>query len=195
MITARYGIPVASPGAILREEKRNGTKLGDEADALTSQGKLLPDSVIVGLIDQWLNGKRGEFVFDGFPRSIGQADHLEATLLQQERPLEAVIALDVEVPVLRNRVENRLLCRGCGKPLSIGLHVSNATAPCPSCGGTLERRTDDTQETLSARLSEYAEKTESLIGYYDGRGLLHRIDGARPPEVVFGSIASILEAP
>ena len=193
MITARYGIPVTSPGAMLREEKRQGTPLGLEAEKITSQGRLLPDGVIVELVRTWLAQHDSEFIFDGFPRSLGQADLLEEILRERETPLDVAVALDANFDTLSQRVACRRVCTQCGQIVSAGLHVESDASICPKCGGTLTRRSDDTPEVLSARMREYAEKTEPLLDYYDRRRLLRRVDSAGTPELVFASVAAILE--
>jgi adenylate kinase len=193
MIAARYGIPITSPGAILREEKRIGSALGVEADKITSQGRLLPDETVVGLIRNWLEHHDSEFVFDGFPRSRGQADALEELLRGRGTPLDAVLALEADADTLRQRVAGRMVCQKCGNIVAAGLHVESAASPCPKCGGPLGRRSDDTPEVLAARLKEYEAKTAPLLDYYEQRKLLRRVDSARTPDLVFASIASILE--
>ncbi len=193
IIRERFGIPIVSPGAILREEKRKDTELGREADKLTSQGKLLPDDVIIELVRSWLHEHQAEFVFDGFPRSLGQAAALESTLGKLGRPLDVAIALEASIETLHNRVANRLVCGNCGQIVAAGLHVASIGTACPKCGGPLGRRRDDSPEILDARLVEYAAKTEPLLDYYEKRNLLTRIDSARSPETVFASISAILE--
>ncbi|RYD71209.1 MAG: nucleoside monophosphate kinase [Verrucomicrobiaceae bacterium] len=193
LISARYRLPITSPGAILREERRLGTSLGIEADRLTSKGMLMPDEIIVELVERWLFQNGSAFIFDGFPRSLGQAESLERLLAVRGTPLEAVLALEADVEILEARVAHRMMCSNCGRSLSVGLHIDSSSDPCPSCGGVLTRRSDDTPETLAVRLQEYAEKTEPLSDYYASRGLLHRIQSTARPEVVFESIRAILE--
>ena len=194
MIQAQYQIPITSPGAMLREEKRQGSTLGLEAAKLTRKGKLLPDSMIVNLTQTWLEKEGGNgFVLDGFPRTIGQANALEEMLEKRGTPLEIVLALDASVETLRARVANRMICLQCGAVVSVGLQVESAASPCPRCGGALARRSDDSPETLVARLLEYRERTEPLLDYYSTRGLLQRVDSSRAPDVVFRAIAALLE--
>jgi adenylate kinase len=193
LIEEHFGIPVTSPGAILREEKKNGTKLGIEAEEYTKYGKLLPDELIIGLVQAWLNQHDGQFVFDGFPRSIGQADALVEMLAKRNTPLDVVLALSADDQTLHQRVASRVMCSKCGRIFSIGLHVGSLSDACPVCGGVLTRRTDDTPETLNARLVEYHEKTEPLLAYYSKAGLLKTVDSTRAPEVVFESVRQILE--
>lgn len=192
MITATFGIPTASPGAMFREEKRAGTRFGLETDLLTSQGLLVPDEIVCGVVRSWLEKHDSEFVFDGFPRSAGQADALATTLAARQTPLELVLSLEADRATLEHRVLNRLVCTVCRTNVSIGLHVPDSTMPCPKCGADLGRRSDDTAETFALRMREYEEKTQTLIGYYRERNLLRVIDAARPPEVVFTAISAIL---
>lgn len=193
LITGKYGLPVTSPGAILREEKRAGTELGIEAEKVTSQGRLLPDSMVVGLVERWLKAHNSAFIFDGFPRSVGQANALEEILAERRTPLEVVIALNADVPTLQARVAHRRMCTNCGYIVSIGLHVQHDEDPCPRCGGKLVRRSDDTPEVLAARLREYSEKTKPLLSYYEGKGLLRCVDSSAVPTIVFQSICAILD--
>lgn len=194
MIESRYQIPITSPGAMLREEKRRQTPLGLESAELTRQGKLLPDAIIVRLMETWLDAHDAEFILDGFPRTVGQADALEAMLAKRGAPLEVALALEANLETLQERVASRMFCLNCSAILRAGLHVESAADPCPRCGGLLGRRDDDSPETLAARLVEYEEKTAPLLAYYEQRGLLRRVDSARSPEAVFQSIISILEA-
>src|SRR4051812_25163193 len=148
MIESRYQIPITSPGAMLRDERRQQTPLGLEAAQLTSQGKLLPDAIIVRLTETWLDTHDAEFVLDGFPRTIGQADALESMLAIRQTPLDVAFALEANLETLQKRVASRLFCMSCGAIVSVGLHVPDAASPCPKCGGLLGRREDDSPETL-----------------------------------------------
>ncbi len=193
MITARYRIPSASPGSMLREEKEAGTPLGIEAGKLTSRGQLVPDKTVNELVAHWLAKHNSEFIFDGYPRSIGQAEGLERMLAERGAPLEVVLSLEADFATLQARVQSRAVCSRCRRNFSIGLHVTSLDQPCPVCGGALVRRADDTLETLGLRMREYADKTEPLIAYYSKRGLLCAVDATRTPEEVFASVTKILE--
>jgi adenylate kinase len=194
LIEARFGIPITSPGAMLRAEKKAGTPLGVEADKLTSAGKLLPDDLVVRLVEGWLLQTQGRrFTFDGFPRSLGQAEALERMLAERDAPLDVVLALEANVATLQERVANRVMCLQCGNIAALGWQVKTIEEGCPRCGGALVRRNDDTPETLAQRLREYSEKTEPLFAFYEERQLLHRIDSAQSAEMVFARISEILE--
>ncbi len=193
MIQARYQLPITSPGAILREERKLGTRLGIEAEKATSQGQLVSDDIVNEVVKRWLSRHENAFVFDGYPRSLGQASSLEAMLTERRTSLDVALLLEVDDETIRGRVERRMMCSACGRIVSVGLQVTSAEAPCPSCAGKLAKRLDDTPETLGLRMREYGTKTAPLIGYYRERGLLCSVDAARTPAVVFGSIVEILE--
>lgn len=192
MIRAKFGIETPSVGAILREQQAAGTPLGLEAAAWTDAGRLVPDALIVEVARAWLDERNGAFVFDGFPRTRGQAEAFDHLLNNRHTPLQIALSLDVDVATIEDRVRRRLACERCGCIVSIGLHVASADAVCPRCGGKLVRRADDTPETLRRRMVEYREKSEPLIEFYAGRGLLHRIAADAAPEAVFGEIAAAL---
>jgi adenylate kinase len=192
MIHRTYQIPTASTGAIFREERRRGTEVGRHADELTSAGQLVPDELVIAVITSWIQQNDGQFVLDGFPRTEAQALALEATLKQQQRPLDIVLSLEADEATLRERVQQRMLCSQCEQPLRVGLHIASTTDACPHCGGKLLKRADDTIETLERRLKEYREKTGPLIHFYEQRRLLRRVDSVRAPEVVFESVRALL---
>ena len=194
LIQGRYGIPVASPGAILREEKRRGSELGIKADLLTQRGCLVPDLIVVNLVKQWLGRSGGIFIFDGFPRTLGQATLIESYLTEKVMPLDMVIAFEVSLEALQERVANRLVCSQCATSFRLGFHIHSNEDRCPRCAGGLVRRSDDTVEVLSQRMIEYRLKTEPLIGFYKQRGILRMLDASGRPEKVFESIVNLLEA-
>lgn len=193
MIRAKYQLPITSPGAMLRDEKRAGSQLGVEADKLTSQGKLVPNEMVNELVAHWLERHQDAFVFDGYPRSSDQADALDRMLAAHGSALEVVVSLEIDLVTIRDRVSRRLTCSSCARIVSIGLHVQKANAACPSCGGLLVRRKDDAPEALEARMEEYAAKTEPLISRYRELGILRSVNAGRRPELVFDSIFTILE--
>jgi adenylate kinase len=182
-------------GAILREEKRKGTPLGLRADELTSRGELVPDEMVIEVARAWLSENDGSFIFDGFPRTIGQGEALTSLLEERRTPLDAVFLMEADIDTLRRRVQQRLVCTKCGRIVSEGLHIASASQGCPTCGGELGRRADDTLATLERRMEQYTAKTVPLIDYYQSQGLLHRIDTTRTPDLVFKSVAEVMEAP
>ena len=180
---------------MLRDEMRRATPLGIEADRLTRDGSMLPDALVVQLVGNWLTAHADAFVFDGFPRTIGQADAFEQKLAELRAPLDIVLFFDITMQTAFERVMNRLTCSQCGRSFAIGLHVESASARCPECGGVLSHRSDDTAEALEHRIAQYREKTEPLVEYYQKRGLLRTLKSADGPAEVFTEITSILETP
>ena len=194
MITHQFGIPVTSPGAILRREKELGTPLGLETADTTKHGGLVSDKIIVELIEDWLRLHGGHgFVFDGFPRTIPQAKSLQSILVRHRTPLDLAIWLDVTPATVAERIASRLQCQGCGFTTSLtSAHFAERPA-CPYCEGHLVRRNDDDAEVLKKRLEEFNAKTQPLAAYYEKAGTLRRIDGNRDRDTVFGDISRLIE--
>jgi adenylate kinase len=194
MITRHFAIAVTSPGTILRRERDLGTPLGLKADEISKQGGLVPDEIIVHLIEDWLNlhGKEG-FVFDGFPRTVKQAERLDEILQKRETVLELAIWLEVSEQTVRDRIAGRLQCRRCGFTTSLTSAGFADRPVCPYCDGPLIRRDDDDASVLETRLAEFKAKTEPLLSFYERDGALHRIDGNRDRETVFADISVLIE--
>ncbi len=194
MITRHFAISVTSPGAILRRERDLGTALGLETEKILAEGGLVPDKIIVHLIEDWLNlhGKDG-FVFDGFPRTVSQAESLASILQRRETKLDLALWLEVSEKTVRDRIASRLQCRRCGFTTSLTAARFSERASCPYCDGPLIRRDDDDASVLQTRLNEFRSKTEPLLSYYEKNGALHRIDGNRDRETVFADVATLIE--
>ncbi len=157
-------------------------------------GELVPDAVVVGMIRERLaDGASPAFLLDGFPRSVPQADALDAMLTDLGLPLDAVISIRVSRDELVRRLAGRWICRRCGRSFH---EVFNPYPgdPCPAGGGAcdLYQRDDDRPETVSNRLAVYEEQTAPLIDYYRARQLLREVDGERPPDEVYGQIVAYL---
>ncbi|HEY2101876.1 MAG TPA: nucleoside monophosphate kinase [Chthoniobacterales bacterium] len=195
MITRHFGIPVTSPGAILRREKDLGTPLGIETAEITQHGGLVPDATIVKLIEDWLrlHGAHG-FVFDGFPRTAPQAESLNEILAKHRTPLDLAIWLEVSDKTVSDRIAGRLQCRSCGFVTSASSGNFSERPLCPYCEGPLVRRNDDDTSVLQTRLKEYHAKTEPLTEFYKKSGALHRIDGNRDRETVFADLSRLIES-
>jgi adenylate kinase len=194
MITRHFGIPVTSPGAILRREKDLGTPLGLETADATEHGGLVSDKIIIGLIEDWLRLHGGYgFVFDGFPRTIPQAESLQNTLNRLRTPLDLAIWLDVSPETVGDRIASRLQCQGCGFTTSLS-NANFAERPvCPYCDGPLVRRNDDDAEVLKKRLEEFEAKTQPLAALFEKAGTFRKIDGNRDRDAVFADISRLIE--
>lgn len=194
MITRHFGIPVTSPGAILRREKDLGTPLGLETAEITQKGGLVSDKIIVQLIEEWLrlHGSYG-FVFDGFPRTLPQAESLLSILARLRTALDLAIWLEVSEKTVHDRIGGRLQCRNCGFTTSMSSAHFAERPVCPYCEGPLVRRSDDDESVLSNRLQEFHAKTEPLASFYEKKKILHRLDGNRDREIVFKDISQLIE--
>jgi len=194
MITRQFGIPVTSPGAILRREKDLGTPLGLETAEMLQRGDLVPDKTIVKLIEDWLHlhGSYG-FVFDGFPRTLPQAESLATILKGLKTSLDYAIWLEVSEETVRARIAGRLQCRTCGFTTSADSAHFDDRPICPYCEGRLERRSDDDMGVLQQRLREYNSKTQPLADFYGKVSILRKIDGNRDRETVFADISRLIE--
>ena len=194
LITRHFGIPVTSPGAILRREKDLETPLGLETAEILQRGDLVSDKIIVKLIEDWLHLHGGHgFVFDGFPRTLPQAQSLEEILKSLHTSLDAAIWLDVSEETVRSRISGRLQCRTCGFVTSATSAQFSNRPICPYCEGRLEPRSDDDPSVLQQRLREYNTKTQPLADFYGKMSILRKIDGNRDRETVFADISRLIE--
>ena len=194
MITRQFGIPVTSPGAILRREKDLGTPLGLETAEITQRGDLVSDKIIIGLIEDWLRLHGGHgFVFDGFPRTLPQAESLQSILTRLHTSLDLAIWLEVSEETVRARISGRLQCRSCGFTTSVTSAKFAERPVCPYCDGPLVRRNDDDISVLQTRLREFNTKTQPLADFYGKISILRRVDGNRDREGVFSDISRLIE--
>ena len=194
MITRHFGIPVTSPGAILRRERDLGTPLGQETAEALRSGGLVSDKIIIQLIEDWLRLHGGHgFVFDGFPRTLPQAESLNSILERLRTALDLVIWLEVSEETVRDRIAGRLQCGECGFTTSSSSAQFANRAVCPYCDGPLVRRNDDDLGVLQIRLQEFRSKTEPLASFYKELSILRRTDGNRDREAVFSDISQLIE--
>lgn len=187
-LVEEFATPHISTGDILRAAVKNQTELGKKAKGYMDAGDLVPDSLIIDLMDERLREPDCEkgFILDGFPRTTAQAVALDDMLVRLERPLDAALLVDVDPEVIIKRLTERRCCKECGY---IG---TAADATCPKCGGEMYQRDDDNETTVRNRLDVYAKSTSSLIDYYKGKGLLKSVDGDRPVDTVYVDVKAQL---
>jgi len=195
-LSRAFGIPHVSTGALLRSECARGTALGLEADSWTSRGLLVPDELAVRVITAWMAGNGPRFLFDGFPRTTGQAEHLDKVLDAALTPIDLVIFLDLSDEEIRRRIMDRLTCASCGATFGGSLHGLKTGDACPSCGGELIRRNDDTGEAISERLRVYRESTLPVVTHYREKptGIFHRIDAGEGSDEIFKKLSALVSA-
>ena len=184
-----------STGDMLREARTSGTEMGRIVADVMDRGQLVTDEIVIGLIREKLVGNRaGGFIFDGFPRTLPQADALAELLEATGEKLDAVIEMQVDDTALVARVTGRFTCGDCGEVYHDVTRRPAVEGVCDSCGGTtMKRRADDNEDSLRQRLMEYYKKTSPLIGYYYAKGQLHSVDGLAEIEDVQKAIAAILD--
>lgn len=174
-ICEKLSIPAISTGNMLREAIANGTAMGLKAKAYTEAGKLVPDAVVIGIIEERLKQDdcQNGFILDGFPRTIPQAEALDQMGVRIDR------VLDIEVPddKIAARLSGRRVCLKCGATYHTVFKKSKADGICDVCGDTLVQRKDDMPETVLDRLNTYHEQTEPLKGYYEKKGILRIVEG------------------
>jgi adenylate kinase len=184
LLSATFGIPAASTGAILREEKARGSEIGAEAERWTIQGNLFPDELALRVVWKWLDNRR-RFILDGFPRTIGQARSFDQGLDERSLPLDVVYFLKLSEKLVRERMTSRLTCSKCGSVFNEKFHDVTTETPCPRCGGELVRRKDDTEEALDHRLAQFREHTLPVAHHYREKGLLKEVDVTAGRDAVF----------
>lgn len=189
-----FAIPQISTGDILRDAVRRGTALGKKAGPLMAAGKLVPDDVVVDLaIERLRQPDRGPgFVLDGFPRTIPQAEALDAALRKAGKKLDGVISLQVPEETLVERISGRRCCPKEGSAYHVYQKPPRRAGHCDLCGSELIQREDDKPDKVRERLAVHAAQTAPLEAYYAKRGLLHRISGVGSPERIYAEIKKSL---
>jgi adenylate kinase len=193
-IAAQFKIVKISTGDLLREAVRNQTSLGREAKGYMDQGKLVPDSVVIGLVRDKLGdpGCANGFVLDGFPRTVHQAEELGKVLEAKTTPLDRVVNFQVSREAVISRLSGRRSCPKCQATFHVDFAPSKTGSVCDRCGETLVQRSDDRREAIETRLKVYEEQTAPLVQYYRGQHLLSELDGSGTVEGVFHQLTQVL---
>ncbi len=184
-----------STGDMLREARTSGTDMGKRVAEVMDKGHLVTDEIVIGLIREKLESgqKNGGYIFDGFPRTLAQADALGALLAEEHQTLHAVIEMQVDDAELVARITGRSTCASCGEVYHDVTKPVPADGKCTNCGGTsFTRRADDTEEALKTRLLAYYKQTSPLIGYYYAKGDLKSVDGLASMDDVASAIKTAL---
>jgi adenylate kinase len=176
---AKSDVVHVSAGDLLRQAVADGSEMGQTAKAIMAQGSLVPDEVVIGIIEERLRRPdcTSGYILDGFPRTLRQAEALSGVLRLLQAPLDWVISVEVSEDDLVRRLAGRRICRACGAMFHVDTKPPLQIGICDSCGDHLFQRDDDKEDTSRHRLRVYREQTEPLIAYYNTMGLLRRIDG------------------
>lgn len=191
------GMIQLSTGDMLREARTGDTKLGKLVAEVMDRGDLVTDEIVIGLVREMLTGPaNGGFIFDGFPRTLVQADVLDRLLQSIGQGLHAVIEMQVDDVALVSRITGRFTCGNCGTVFHDVTRPTRIAGVCDTCGSSnLKRRADDNEASLKQRLMEYYKKTSPLIGYYYAKRLLQSVDGLGEVDTVAKAIAAIMDRP
>lgn len=194
LILKEYDIPHISTGDMLRENVRNNTELGLTAKSYMESGRLVPDDVINAMVEKRLQEddcQKG-YLLDGFPRTLVQAQAFEKISEKIGKPVECVLALEVDFDVLKERITGRRVCPKCGAIYHIHNFPSKVEGICDVCGSELKQRSDDTVEKLTQRMEEYENSTKPVIDFFENKNVVKHLNAAEKPEIVFGKIQEAL---
>ena len=194
-IQQQYGIPQISTGDMLRQAIAQGSPVGLKAESLMKKGALVPDEVILALVRERIaqpDAAKG-FIFDGFPRSIPQAEGLDRMFQEAGQRLDRAILIDVPYRAILERMTARRVCGNCGAVYNLITQPPEKPGICDRCGGQLIQRADDTEETVRHRLEVYEATTAPLVEYYRERDLLSVVPGDDEVEAVFERVRQILD--
>lgn len=189
------GMVQLSTGDMLRAARTSGTEMGKRVADVMDRGELVTDEIVIGLIEEKLTGEQGGgFIFDGFPRTLAQADALEALMARVGQTLDAVVEMQVDDAALVARITGRFTCGNCGAVYHDVTKPTKVAGVCDVCGSTdMKRRADDNEDSLKTRLMEYYKKTSPLIGYYWAKGNLVGVDGLAEMDDVSTAISKVLD--
>lgn len=187
----KYHLEHISTGDVLRKEIASGSALGKQVAETINQGNLVPDKLMVSMLEKIVSTADRDIIFDGFPRTVAQAEVLDSMMQRLGRNIDKVIMITLPESEVVGRISSRRQCRKCEKILQVGPGESEKV--CPECGGELYTRPDDTPERVKHRLEVYHQDTLPVKNYYAASGKYVEINGNQTPDQVFEDICSVLE--
>jgi adenylate kinase len=194
-LVERHGFVQLSTGDMLRAAKSSGTELGRRVAEVMARGDLVTDDIVIGLIAEQLDGEAGRhgLIFDGFPRTLAQADALEALMAEKGKAIDAVVEMRVDEDALVKRITGRFTCAKCGEVYHDETRPTARPGVCDVCGSTeFVRRADDNEESVRVRMAAYNRQTAPLIGYYHAKGRLKTVDGLGDIDTIASDIKGLL---
>jgi len=191
LLSQRMGFLHISTGDLLREAVKNQTPLGKKAKEYMDRGELVPDELIVQLIEETMP-KDGNVILDGFPRTVNQALALEEMLRVKGEKISKVLFFDVPDEVIIDRLSGRRVCSKCGAVYHVKYNPPKVEGVCDLCGGTLVQRDDDKEEVVRKRLEVYRKQTQPLIEFYQEKGIIYKLDAGKGVEELFEEVKSLV---
>lgn len=193
-IVDKYNLVHISTGDIFRKNLSENTPLGQKAKEYMDKGLLVPDDVTVEMVEDRLSWDdiEGNYMLDGFPRTISQAESLDKILEKNGEKLDLALCIEADYSLLTKRITGRRMCK-CGATYHVEFQPPKTAGICDKCGGELYQRDDDKEDTVVKRLKEYEEKTQPLVDYYKKQNILKTVNGSRTVEEVFEDISKILD--
>lgn len=193
LLVKHLGMVQISTGDLFRSAIKNQTDLGKQAKAFMDKGELVPDSIVIGMVDEVL-AKLGQnsFILDGFPRTVPQAEALGKILQQRGMKIGKAVFLEVPREELLGRLTGRRVCQSCGAVYHVDSKPSKVSGVCDNCGGQVVQRNDDKESVIATRLKAYEDNTEPLRAYYKERGQYVEVNGSQGTETVFSGIQKLL---
>ncbi len=192
-LNKELNLPHISTGDILREEMKNGSALGQEVKQYVESGGLVPDEVVIKLIENKFSSGAVDqgYMLDGFPRTEVQAKDLDAILAGLDKPVDFAVYLEASLPVIIERLTGRRVCRNCGAIFHIKNSPPKEEGVCDECGGEVYQRPDDNEETIKTRMDVYLESTKLVIDYYEAQGKLKKMDADKSSQEVQENLMKI----
>ncbi len=191
LLSQRMGFLHLSTGDLLREAVKNQTPLGKKAKEYMDRGELVPDELIVQLIEETMP-KDGNVILDGFPRTVNQALALEEMLRVKGEKISKVLFFDVPDEVIIDRLSGRRVCSKCGAVYHVKYNPPKVEGVCDLCGGSLVQRDDDREEVVRKRLEVYRKQTQPLIEFYQERGIIYKLDAEKGVEELFEEVKGLV---
>ncbi len=193
-LVSLYKIPHVSTGDLFRAAYKSGDELGLKAHEVIQRGELVPDSIVIGLVERKLDSLKGAgWLLDGFPRTMDQAVALDSLLERRGQGLDAVLLIEVDGEAIVTRLKDRRICRDCGATYHLRYKPPSIQGQCDMCGGELYQRDDDRPATIRKRLAVYEAETHPLSEYYARKGELVRVDGNQGIDEVMAEVKSSLD--
>jgi len=193
LLVERLGMKHISTGDLFREAMKNQTPLGVQAKAYVDAGKLVPDEIVIGMVEEVLNELNDQsFIFDGFPRTVPQAEALESLMLKVGMKIGRAIFLEVPRESLMRRLTGRRVCSSCSAVYHVDSKPPAKDGVCDACGGPVVQRKDDQAEVIGTRLEAYDKSTSPLKEFYTQKGILAEVNGLGDTEEVYGRLVAQL---